>query len=127
MNRISTIAIESIYCGRTTEVYKPLYAKHETFVRKSKYDLYFYKENGVFTEILTGTKISSVIDNITEAKPGVISLISPRPVEKKRFSKVELEQGTVSTKKKVIDLYKNQEAVLRENNKKRNVKVKTLM
>ena len=27
----------------------------------------------------------------------------------------------------VIDLYKNQEAVLRENNKKRNVKVKTLM
>ena len=126
MNKTTNIAIDSMYCGKTTEVYKPLYAKHETFVKESKYKLYFYKDKEIYTEILTGTKISSVINDITEAKVGVISIINPQPVEKKKFSKKELQKGTVTDTKKVIELYKHQEAVLRDHNKKNHVKIKTL-
>lgn len=128
MEKSKEIAIKDIYCGKTTVDYKPLYAKHETFVRESRYKLYFRKENENFTEILTGTKITSVIKNLKEAKPGVVSIIDPKPVEKKKFKKDQLEKGTITETKTVVRLYKKQEEVVRDNHKRKvKVKVKTLI
>ena len=123
MKNREEIAIKNIYCGKTTADYRPLYAQHETFVRESKYKLYFIKDKDVFTEILTGTKITSVISDLTEAKVGILSIIDPKPVERKYFKKEQLEQGTIREPKTVVKLYRHQKDVVRDTNKR---KIKTL-
>jgi len=124
MENRQEFSIENLYCGKTTEDYKPAYAKHTTFVRESKYKLYFEKINDKYKELLTGTEITSVIDDITEARVGVLSIINPQKVEKKKFSKLQLREGKINQVGSVR-LYKTQDVIQRQENKNR-IKVKVL-
>ena len=124
MEQKKEFSIENLYCGKTTEDYRPLYAKHTTFVRESKYKFYFEKVDDRYRELLTGTEITDVIHSVKEAKVGVLSVIDPRPVEKKKFSKMQLRQGKINQISSV-KLYKTQDEMQRENNKNK-IKVKTL-
>ena len=124
MENRQEFSIDNLYCGRTTEDYKPPYAKHTTFVKASKYKLYFEKINDTYKELLTGTEITSVIDDITEARVGVLSVINPQRVEKKKFSKLQLREGKIN-KVGSVRLYKTQDVIQRQENKNK-IKVLTL-
>ena len=124
MEQTKEFQIDNLFCGKTTEDYNPPYAKHTTFVRESKYKFYFEKVNDKYMELLTGTEITSVIQDITEAEVGVLSVINPKPVEKKRFSKLQLRKGKIN-QISTVKLYKTQDEMQRQNNKNK-IKVKTL-
>ncbi len=123
MNDERKIPID-IYAAKITEKYIPLFAKHTEFIKTSKYYLYFERSGDKYREILSNTIVDDVIMSLKEAKLGKTSIVNPQPINKKKLTRVQLEQGYV-TIYDIVKLYKNQKAMKRAKEKAR-TKVKKL-